>query len=223
MPRCNIKADDFRGISSEAWQRFVNLCVEENIPASIGFIAKSLQNGKKVDVDLVQKVIEGPFELWNHGLHHAKEKDTEFTEFFGRSFDEQVNSLVGCQDVCEHVFAFRPSLFGPPFNKYDVNTIRALESIPDLSATYDIPYVPGMKTFPGAYFVECEGPASGRKFNHKQAIERADDYMRHNSPFILQIHPGNHWAPECLDSFVAFVRYVEGKGYQFVLSDDLFV
>lgn len=223
MSRCTIKADDFRGIPSEAWQRFIDRCDKEDIPASIGFIAKNVYNGKSVDPDLIKGVNKGPFEVWNHGLHHSKDKNGQTTEFFGRSYNDQVTSLTGCQDICEDIFGFRPCLFGPPFNQYDVNTIRALESVPELSAAYDIPYVPGMKTLPGSYFVQCEGPASGRKFNHKQATERADHYIRHESPFILQIHPGNHWTPDCLDAFSDFVRYVRRKGYQFVLSDDLFV
>ncbi|MGI9395630.1 MAG: polysaccharide deacetylase family protein [Boseongicola sp.] len=219
MTNLVIKADDLRAEVAESWWNFLRVCVDQDIPASLGFISGKVQ-AESTDQSLVQLLHQGQFEIWNHGASHSRDEHAGTTEFFGRALEDQVTAIRTCQNACEKLFGHRPSLFGPPFNLFDCNTLRALNEFPEISCLFDIPYLPNRKSIPKAYFVECEGPANLRVFEYNKAIKDSEKYLVHRVPFVLQIHPGNHWTDDCLVRFVTFVRVVQASGYRIVLAND---
>lgn len=221
MSKCTIKADDFRGTSSKKWRDFLNLCRREKVPVSLGFIGNKIAGGQTPDSGLVRKATRKDVEIWNHGLLHWKDDQTSTTEFCGPSAEDQLHSIQECQRLCQETFGFRPDCFGPPFNAFDVNTLRALSEIPEIRRVYDLPCSPGHTTIPKSLYINCDGADSGRRFNLQRARKQSAAYMVRRSPFVIQIHPGNHWEESCLDKFCTFVRHVKASGYKFVLSDKL--
>lgn len=222
MSRCVIKADDFYATQSDRWLQFLLLCKQEGVPASLGFIAKRLRNGKTPHPRLVRLAKQPRFEVWNHGTEHWKDYTSGRSEFFGPAVADQVASIERCQVLCEQVFGHRPKLFGPPFNAYDANTLRALRQFPELEWLYDIAWLDGKTTLPKHYFVSCDVADSGRRFNPERARKQSADFMIRRSPFVIQIHPGNHWTDECFVNFQIFLRYIQASGYRFVLPGRLF-
>lgn len=216
MSRCTIKADDFYATKSEKWRQFLLLCNSESIPASLGFIAKQIRNGKEPHPPLVRQACRQRFTLWNHGLRHWQEHDTGRSEFLGPSVEEQLSAINGCQEIAESVFGERPRLFGPPFNAYDANTIEALSRSPEIEMTYDLAWHPKKPAIPKHYFVSCDVGDSGRRFDPERARKQSADFIARRSPFVIQIHPGNHWEEDCFERFRTFVRSVRASGYRFV-------
>lgn len=222
MTRCTIKADDFRGVRSDQWNAFLNVCRQEKIPVAVGFIANGLAGGKRPDERLIRKVTRRNVEIWNHGWRHWFDESTDTAEFYGSTLEDQVAALKTCQDVCEAEFGYRPSCFGPPFNRFDVNTMRAVTEFPEIDRVFDIPYLPGRQSIPHHYYINCDAADSQRRFNLERAFKHSTTFIVRRSPFVIQIHPGNHWERNCLENFRHFVRYVKASGYSFSLPRDLF-
>lgn len=52
-----------------------------------------------------------------------------FSEFFGLDLETQKSSIERGADYLENMFGVRPAVFVPPWNSYDLTTIRALEDL----------------------------------------------------------------------------------------------
>lgn len=222
MANCVIKADDFRGLASERWRKFFDHCELFEVPVAVGVIAREIAEGGSVDSGLISALHDGPYEVFNHGLMHSKDDPLGTTEFFGTPFDSQLHSLQHSQEVLGELFGRPPRIFGPPFNLFDANTLRALHTLCEIEILFDIPFLPKKLTIPKAYYVECEGPFSGRQFAVEVAKERGKTFTSAQRPFVLQIHPGNAWTCDCVTRFAEYVRYLQGCGYEFVLPDQFF-
>ncbi|MGI9391653.1 MAG: polysaccharide deacetylase family protein [Boseongicola sp.] len=219
MTRLLIKADDLRAEVTDRWWNFLRVCVDRDISASLGFISGRIP-AETIDQGLVELLRQGQFEIWNHGASHSRNEQTNKTEFCGRDFEDQVAAIRTCQNACEKLFGHRPSLFGPPFNQFDRHTLRALKEFPEIRCLFDIPHMRDRKAIPKSYFVECEGPASLRAFDYDKAIRDSEKFLVRRVPFVLQIHPGNHWTDDCLVRFVAFANVVQASGYHIVLANE---
>src|SRR5690606_23859550 len=112
--------------------------------------------------------------------------------------------------------------FGPPFNRFDVNTVRAIEEMREFDLSYDLGYSTKVRSIPKSYFVECEGPANGRRFGFDALLRKTESLILNRVPFVLQIHPGNHWENSCVDKFVEYISYARACGYKTVLTRDFF-
>lgn len=219
MPKIIIKADDFRGTENAGWERFLRFCIENNIPATLGFIGVNLGEGEAVDEELVSLVASPGIEIWNHSYFHGKDKNGN-TDFCGQSLEYQLDSLLKTQAVATRVFDITPKGFGPPFNKFDANTLKALSQADCFEYAFDVGYVSGLKTIPKALFAECEGPKNGRKFGLEAAKNNSRKFMKRRVNFVLQIHPGNHWEESCIEQFEHYVRYARASGYEFGSMSD---
>jgi hypothetical protein len=188
----------------------------------VGVIACEIGKGNSIDAGLLSALEDSPYEIFNHGLTHTRDDPIGTTEFFGQSLDAQLHSLRHSQKILGDVFGSAPRVFGPPFNLFDAYTLRALRMLCEIEIVFDIPFIPKKLTVPKAYYVECEGPFSGRQFALDVAKERSTPFTSMQRPFVLQIHPGNAWTSTCVTRFTEYVRYLQGCGYEFVLPDQLF-
>ena len=220
MPKVVIKADDLRATENERWQRFVDCCVDNDVPATLGFIAGDADGGAPVDAALLGSLDRPLFEIWNHSYLHDTYGDGK-TDFSGRTFEEQLEDLRRTQRVASELFGRAPRAFGPSFNKYDVNTLKAIVAAGCFEFAYDVGYLKGLRTVSKASYVECEGPANGRLFGLDRALQRARPFMLKRADFVLQVHPGNHWEPGCIERFETFVRHLRASGYEFGLTEHL--
>lgn len=221
MPKCLVKADDFYASSSSRWRAFLELCEDERLPVSLGFIGKHLHQGREPDKKLVRMARHPRNEVWNHGLNHWRQEETGRAEFLGEPIGNQIDSIGMCQELAEATFSVRPRCFGPPFNSYDVNTLKAISRFDEMDLAFDFACHPSLSTIPKHYYVSCDVADSGRRFNPDRAVRQGTSFMLRRSPFVIQIHPGNHWTAECLQSFRVFIRFVRASGYRFVLSHRL--
>lgn len=216
MNKCLVKADDFYATSSQQWRSFLRLCRDEKIPVTLGFIGKHIHQGRDPDSGLVRLAKNGRNEVWNHGLHHWRNEANGTAEFCGPAYEDQREAIGTCQTIAETVFGARPAMFGPPFNAYDTNTLKAVADYPEIELAYDFACHPTIPTIPKHYYVSCDVADSGRRFNPDRAREQSRPFMLRGSPFVIQIHPGNHWTEGCLDKFKTFTRFVRASGYRFV-------
>lgn len=214
MAKIVIKADDFRGTKNAGWKRFILFCIENDMPATLGFIGVNVGEGEAVDEELVSLIKRPEIEIWNHSYLHEKD-DNGNTDFCGPSMDDQLKSILKTQAVASRALDITPKGFGPPFNKYDSNTLKALSQADCFDYAFDIGYASGMKTIPKALFAECEGPKNGRKFGLEAAIKNSRKFIMRRVDFVLQIHPGNHWEESCIEQFSNYVRYARASGYEF--------
>lgn len=221
MAKIIIKADDLRATSNERWTRFANLCIDLDIPATVGFIAGDVGSGLPVDDELVSLMKQPRFQIWNHSYDHRIEKNGS-TDFYGAALDKQLGNITKTQAIASNLFGEAPRGFGAPYNKYDANTLKVLNMVDCFDFAFDVCYLPGLKTIPKALYVECEGPMNGRTFGLELAIKKSQAFMLRRLNFVLQIHPGNHWGEDCIDRFGEYVRYAKASGYEFGQIDSTY-
>lgn len=75
----------------------------------------------------------GTLEVALHGYSHRtiriKAADTDYTEFSGLDYDSQLKKISKGKSLLEKMLGIRITTFIPPWNTYDVNTIRVLEEL----------------------------------------------------------------------------------------------
>jgi peptidoglycan/xylan/chitin deacetylase (PgdA/CDA1 family) len=94
---------------------------------------------------LAYAVEEGVLEVAQHGYSHQTVRSKlagaqrGCTEFYGVDYDSQLEKLSKGQTHLEETLGTKVSTFIPPWNSYDCNTLRALESLGFrcISAGYD--------------------------------------------------------------------------------------
>lgn len=218
--KCVIKADDLRLSGSEAWHRFIDYSSTNSVPISVGLIGKSVPT--KIDNELIKKISSSAhlIEIWNHGWHHSINKDRKVAEFYNNSLHDQIESIRLCQDACSKHFGVRPKTFGPPFNLFDCSTLAAVENFDELNCLFDVEYANDRYTLPKARYVECEGPATGRRFQLSKAIDGTNTFIEEGLDFVLQIHPGNHWELNCISEFSRYIQFLRANEVEIVLPQE---
>jgi len=79
--------------------------------------------------ELLKKGIEsGAVEVALHGYSHRTLHPTDYTEFAGLALEEQRNRIAEGKAFLEERLGVEMATFVPPFNSYDSNTLRALET-----------------------------------------------------------------------------------------------
>jgi peptidoglycan/xylan/chitin deacetylase (PgdA/CDA1 family) len=105
-------------------------------PEKIAFLREAVTAG------LVDVALHG----WNHRTIKGASPHSEFT---GRSLDDQTAAITAGLELLSGALGAVPTVFVPPWNNYDANTLRALErcGIPCVSANRYGPSVPSSLTF----------------------------------------------------------------------------
>lgn len=224
MRRLLIKADDFRTFPSIRWLNFIRFCIDRSLPITAGLIGKSLESNR-VCKELIKLVYSSKnIELWNHGYeHNGWPGEKHVSEFFRVPENDQYEALAKTQYLAREVLGVQLRAFGPPFNKFDSKSLRAVGQFSEIEYLFDVGFCPGFKTIPSSFYVECDGRAAGNKFNYELAQKRAKPFLERNGCFVLQIHPGNHWDEQSLVEFGRFIDYCEREGVKTCGLDEFFI
>ena len=90
----------------------------KNLPLTL-LKAKILENA----------INDGVLEVAQHGFSHKTNSDEHSSEFSGLDYETQKNMIAEGKCFLERVTGTPVKTFIPPWNTYDVNTLRALESL----------------------------------------------------------------------------------------------
>jgi len=72
---------------------------------------------------------DGILDIALHGYSHQTINTIRMTEFSGLAYDSQVERLVKGKEFLENMIDAPVTTFVPPWNRYDLNTLRALEEL----------------------------------------------------------------------------------------------
>jgi hypothetical protein len=72
---------------------------------------------------------EGIIEIALHGYSHQTTDKNEFSEFSGISLEQQVEKITKGKRYLEKVLDCTVTTFIPPWNQYDINTLKALDML----------------------------------------------------------------------------------------------
>jgi len=84
---------------------------------------------KKKGALLKQVADEGVVDIALHGYSHQMRKSKIWTEFSGMDYDSQYDKLSKGKKLLEDLMGKPISTFIPPYNSYDLNTLKALEKL----------------------------------------------------------------------------------------------
>ena len=80
----------------------------------------------KISRPRVPSVAAGHAEVALHGYSHQLAEGTPLTEFAGLSYRDQERRITAGKAELERQLGVRVSTFIPPWNSYDIRTVRAL-------------------------------------------------------------------------------------------------
>ncbi len=79
---------------------------------------------------LINAIKAGILEVALHGYSHQTVCETNgYTEFHGVNYDVQFEKIAKGKSFLEELLGIQVTIFIPPWNSYDLNTIRALEKL----------------------------------------------------------------------------------------------
>ena len=117
--------------ASSKFTKLLNIFVQHKIPLTLSVIpAKITDKCRDYLAPLVRKN-KKTIEIAQHGLSHRDYSLEDKAKFeFGprRSFLEQKNDIAKGKKIIKKTFGLDPVIFVPPWNVFDYNTFRALES-----------------------------------------------------------------------------------------------
>ncbi|MBI3853205.1 MAG: DUF2334 domain-containing protein [Verrucomicrobia bacterium] len=138
-----LRFDDYGGdVVTEFDQKLIQACETHGIPVTIGvvpFMSKGdVENPattgeiplgeKKVNL-LTNLVRRGKVEIAQHGYSHRTRNAHYTSEFDGLPVGEQVEKIAKGKKYLEDAFKVPITTFIPPWNRYDTNTIVALQTL----------------------------------------------------------------------------------------------
>jgi len=183
-----LRYDDYSKISpTELETKILDVLKSKNISCTFGVIPylKSINNAlPQAKADILRKAIKtGTVEVALHGFDHLWGRDGVSGEFEGLSYNRQVEKIEKGRGFLQRILDAKITTFIPPFNRYDQNTIRALEKLQFICISGD-----------------CWGPqqsSSSLKFlpvtcelnEVRDAVESARHIRGHQSAIAVMFHP----------------------------------
>lgn len=222
-----IKADDLRKPNAK-WIRFMQIVKAKSIKASVGIIAHNFPHNESDAVKWVREhQNSGRIEFWNHGWDHKRWKDksgTNISEFLSSGYKHQKQNLDKSQKKLSAILGRTMSTFGAPFNAMDANTVKALETMPELIAIFHYPKKkpirsvwPDSKTMLYMHLVgenEGVGKPNFEKFKIKYENQRGN--VRFTA---LQFHP-SVFSEEGFQAFESIIDFLKQDGWTFMLPNE---
>lgn len=141
-----FRLDDYSSRSStdievkliEAFQKYNVSCTFGVIPYAYienrhNVHSQNVESLPPVKVDILKNAIKaGVLEVALHGYSHQtirKKADGGYTEFYGLDYNSQVKRIAKGKNYLEEILDIQVATFIPPWDSYDLNTIRALEKL----------------------------------------------------------------------------------------------
>jgi peptidoglycan/xylan/chitin deacetylase (PgdA/CDA1 family) len=144
-----FRYDDYSsGSRTDLEVKLIKAFQKYNIPCTFAVIPYNSDNKAEVPDPDPQKVF--PLTLWKasilnnaikagilevalHGYTHRTTRirtpDPDYTEFAGLDYNSQIKKIAKGKGLLEKMLGVRITTFIPPWNTYDMNTIRALEEL----------------------------------------------------------------------------------------------
>ncbi len=136
-----FRFDDPSALSStETELKVIDIFREHNVSLTFGVIpfkcAGSTRDTSPQDLvsltvekgDLLRKVVEeGIVDIALHGYSHQMREYETWTEFTGMDYARQLDKLSKGKKLLEEMIGTTVTTFIPPYNTYDLNTLKALE------------------------------------------------------------------------------------------------
>ena len=119
-------------------KRINQLHIDKNIPVTLGIVPHPslIKSGNLFYADskffeYMKSISSNPlFEFAQHGYtHHDNSGPPHQSEFYGRSYSDQYQTINKGQSDFINAFGVKPTTFIPPWNKGDDNTLKALKSL----------------------------------------------------------------------------------------------
>ena len=80
-------------------------------------------------IDLLKRAYNaGILDVGLHGYSHQTIREDHYSEFEGMDYDRQLAKLIEGKKYLEEILDAPVSAFIPPWNRYDLNTLKALET-----------------------------------------------------------------------------------------------
>jgi peptidoglycan/xylan/chitin deacetylase (PgdA/CDA1 family) len=164
---------------------------KKNLPLTIGIIGNQFGEDPKIFSYVNQSTSKNLFEIANHGWNHEN-----FTEF-----DLQIQTLLIKQtnNKLEQMFGIRPSVFIPPYNEFNNDTIYAMKKNHithfSSSTTLSVPPFPLTNSqlyhFPEAAHTGKLSPSSTLfvPVNHKQTLSQIQQSISDYGFAVVMMHP----------------------------------
>ena len=129
-----IKADDL-GNMTPNWEKFIAKSMENNVPVSIGIIAKNMTSAStKTKVRELSQTRNTAgqlsFQFWNHGYDHSRINNIE--EFKTPDLAYQVEHIKLAQEFFKDSLSIDCDTFSTPYNESSNITSEALKSFPEI-------------------------------------------------------------------------------------------
>lgn len=135
-----FRFDDYSsGSPTEFELKLLNSFKNFNAPVTFGVIPHRLSPMKAAI--LRENVKSGVLEVALHGYTHQSfrtKTNGDFSEFSGRDYDSQLQIITAGKNLLEEMLGIQISTFIPPWNSYDINTLRVLEKIGFKTISADI-------------------------------------------------------------------------------------
>jgi peptidoglycan/xylan/chitin deacetylase (PgdA/CDA1 family) len=134
----------FRDDDAAPWNRLDTLKrinqihIDKNIPVTLGIVPHPslVKSGNLFYADskffeYMKSISSNPlFEFAQHGYtHHDNSGPPHQSEFYGRSYSDQYQTIEKGQSDFINAFGVKPTTFIPPWNRGDNNTLKALKSL----------------------------------------------------------------------------------------------
>lgn len=212
----DVVADRSNGRSpvSARWQRTADFIEKSNLKASFGIIGYSLEQDNQAYFDWIKNLhAKGAIEFWNHGYRNRKAADK--TGEFEESLQVQTAALQRTETLAREKLGIELKVFGPHWSGTNQDTEKALETIPEIKASFYDPK--GSKKFVFERILTLENPIfvpDPDKF--KELYEsRAQD----QPCLALQGHP-NEWDDQRWQGFVKIIEFLRAKGCVFMTASE---
>lgn len=164
---------------------------KKNLPLTIGIIGNEIGEDLEIVSYLNETIPKNLLEIANHGWNH--EDFTEFDKETQSIFLKQTNKKL------RQVFGVVPSVFIPPYNEFDNNTIYAMKEnhITHFSSSINLSSPPFPLTdsylynFPEAAYTG-ELPSSSTLFvpvDHKLTLSQIQKSISENGFAVVMMHP----------------------------------
>ncbi len=221
-PKIILKLDDFQAKKDSCpCIPTLNFLMERQIKAGFGAVANKFDSTAlsvlRPYLNATNTKGENLFEIWHHGLNHAKTEFKDSTYQYQKVHFEQADKLVKKYlDIQMHTF-------GTPYNASDSITNQVVSEDPNYKVFLYSSIVP--KVDGGIFYmdhrVNMENGTGKPEFeffksDYQKNKDRYTDYM------VLQGHP-NGWTPEKLDQFRQIIDFLISEGCEFVLPYEFYL
>jgi peptidoglycan/xylan/chitin deacetylase (PgdA/CDA1 family) len=132
-----FRLDDFRAASDPISQvefQIIQMFIERGLPIVVSVIPKGLEMYPDKVSFLKGYLTSGQVEIAQHGYDHTLYRKLYMSsgatsEFEGRSYANQFERIASGKQLLEELFQRKIQSFVPPYNSYDVETIKACSEV----------------------------------------------------------------------------------------------